>query len=79
MIHSNLRDIGEIYSGILQEYQHKVEMLKVDNKHKDELLEERSKMILKMGEYQNKIEGDKEKLEGRNDELMELLLKFKNE
>lgn len=68
MIHSNLKDIGEIYSGILRDYQHKLEMMKLDNKHKDEILEERNRTILKMEEYNKKIEG-------RNDELMELLLK----
>jgi len=67
-IHSNLKDIGEIYSGILRDYQHKLEMMKLDNKHKDEILEERNRTILKMDEYNKKIEG-------RNDELMKLLLK----
>jgi hypothetical protein len=70
MIHSNLRDIGEIYSGMLKEYQHKLELLKVDNKHKDEMLEERNKMIWKMEELNTKIEGEK-------DRLMELLLQNK--
>jgi hypothetical protein len=77
MIHSNLRDIGEIYSGILQEYQHKLEMLKVDNKHKDEMLEERNKMIWKMEELNTKIEGEKDRLIGEKDKLMELLLQNK--
>jgi hypothetical protein len=43
-------------------------MMKLDNKHKDDILEERNRTILKMEEYNKKIEG-------RNDELMELLLK----
>ena len=45
-------------------------MLKVDNKHKDELLEERNKMIWKMEELNTKIEDEK-------DRLMELLLQNK--
>ena len=62
MIHSNLKDIGEIYSGILRDLQHKLEMMKVDNKHKDDLLEERNRTILKMEEFNKKIEEEKDKL-----------------
>lgn len=72
MIRSNLRDIGEIYSGILKEYQHRLEMVKADNKHKDELLEERNRTISKMEEYHVKMQGEKEKLEGKYDKLLEL-------
>jgi prophage antirepressor-like protein len=62
MIYSNLKDIGEIYSGILRDLQHKLEMMKVDNKHKDDLLEERNRTILKMEEFNKKIEEEKDKL-----------------
>jgi hypothetical protein len=72
MIRSNLRDIGEIYSGILKECQHKLEMEKADNKHKGELLEEKNRTLLKMEEYQAKIESDKENLEGKYHKLLEL-------
>lgn len=68
MIHSNLKDIGKIYSGILKEFQHKLEMMKKDCVHKDEILEERNRTIFKMEEYNKKIEEEKDK-------LMELLLK----
>jgi hypothetical protein len=44
-------------------------MLKVDNKHKDELLEERNKMILKMEEFNTKIEGEKYRLMGEKDKV----------
>mgnify|MGYP003331371138 CR=1 FL=1 len=75
MIHSNLKDIGEIYSGILRDLQHKLEMMKVDNKHKDDLLEERNRTILKMDEYNKKMDEYNKKIEGEKDKLIELLLK----
>jgi hypothetical protein len=82
MIHSNLKDIGEIYSGILRDYQHKLEMMKLDNKHKDTILEERNRTILKMDEYNKKIEGyknkleeDKKKIEEERNELIQIIIK----
>jgi hypothetical protein len=73
-IHSNLKDIGEIYSGILRDYQHKLEMMKLDNKHKDEILEERNRTILKMEEYNKKIEGDKNKVEEERNKFLEIII-----
>jgi hypothetical protein len=74
-IHSNLKDIGEIYSGILRDCQHKLEMMKLDNKHKDDILEERNRIILKMDEYNIKMNEHNKKIEGEKYKLMELLLK----
>ena len=71
MIYSNLKDIGELYSGILRDYQHKLEMMKLDNKHKDEILEERNRTISKMDEYNNRIEKEKEEFKNKYIDLLE--------
>lgn len=71
MIKSNLKDIGKLYSGILRDYQQKLENLQKECQHKDEILAEINRTISTMEEYSGQIQKEKEQYRNKYIELLE--------